>query len=289
MRLIGIMPVRNEEWVIGLSLRAALLWMDAIVVLNHCSTDGTADILAQVEGEHRGRVKVINESDPTWYEMAHRQKMLVAARKMGASHIGLIDADEVLTANIIPYVRQVAETLQPGVVLQLPWLCLWRSMEKIRSDAGSVWSRAEKSTAFADCDACHWKQRDGYEFHHTHPIGNRGFQRGFNRQQGGLFHLQFVRWRALLAKQALYKMTERIRWPNKAVSAIDDMYSATVSETGLEATDAPQGWLGPYSTLMRFLDLDESTAPWQETRCQEMWIEHGAETFDGLDLFGVVE
>src|SRR3954468_875088 len=97
MRLIATLPARNEDWCLGLSVRAALRWCDAVVVLNHASSDRTAKILCDVVAEVGNRLRVIHEPNPEWSEMSHRQRLLDEARSMGATHIAIVDADEVLT------------------------------------------------------------------------------------------------------------------------------------------------------------------------------------------------
>ena len=101
-------------------------------------------------------------------------------------------------------------------------------------------------------------------------------------------HLQHVRWDALLAKQALYQMIEVIRWPGREdPREIASKYRGTVDEAGLERTDAPPEWWAPYADIMHHLHLDRE--PWQAAECRRLWDIHGAYTFRGLDLFGVVQ
>ena len=38
MKIIGLMAARNEQWCLGLSARAALMWLDELVILDHAST-----------------------------------------------------------------------------------------------------------------------------------------------------------------------------------------------------------------------------------------------------------
>ncbi len=82
-------------------------------------------------------------------------------------------------------------------------------------------------------------------------------------------------------------MMERIRWPEKPVKTIDDMYSLTVRECRSASTSAaPEPWWEPYFPLLKHLDLNAE--PWQEAEVRRMWAEHGAEKFRGLDLYGVI-
>ena len=71
----GLIPMRNEGWIIGFSLRAALAWMDSIIVLNHASTDNTREILEEIQGEvGRERLTVIDHPDPIWRDVNQRQQ-----------------------------------------------------------------------------------------------------------------------------------------------------------------------------------------------------------------------
>src|SRR4051812_45806793 len=123
-RLVATMPVRNEDWILGLSLRALLMWVDAVVVGDHCSTDGTRAIIQQVMAEYPGRVLIRIESDPTWEEMRHRQCLLEDARSIGGTHIILCDADEILTGDLLPAIRDMVLDCPANATMQLPWLCL---------------------------------------------------------------------------------------------------------------------------------------------------------------------
>ncbi len=51
MKIVGLLPVRNEEWIIAYTLRALLRWVDEVIVLNHASTDRTGDILLEIAAE----------------------------------------------------------------------------------------------------------------------------------------------------------------------------------------------------------------------------------------------
>lgn len=285
MRLIALMAVRNESWVLGLSLRAVLRWCDSVVVLNHASTDDSVGIVIDVAEEHPGRVHLITEDNPVWLEMNQRQRMLEKARELGATHLAYVDADEVLTANLIPLMRPELEAMPPAGFLQLPMPCMWRSLYKYRDDP-SPFGRSVTMVAFRDDPSLSWQPRaDGYQFHSREPRGVKQFSRG-HRSIGGLMHLQFASWRRLVAKHARYKMMERVMYPEKSIAQIDQLYSMAPNEDGVSLVDAPAEWWAGYEDLVKHVDLNQ--IPWQEAECQRLWNEHGAEYFVGLSLFGVV-
>ena len=317
MHLICIMPVRNEDWVLGFSARAVLMWCDQLIVLNHASTDGTATILEVLANEYGNRITVLEDKQSVWTEMAHRQSLLIEARKQGATHIALVDADEVLTCNLLPTIRShVAETPR-NVILQLPWQCLRGNL--YRAHSTDVWGTAIVSMAFQDSPVWHWSagEQGGYDYHHRHPMG-RPLTVAYpvSRDSGGLFHLQFVNDRRLRAKQPLYKMQEVTRWPGRStVQAINTTYDRAVYAPPLVApaipivleqtqqerlhtrdaqyqlqpsnySEVPDSWWACYNSLLSELHVDAE--PWQEKECRRLWKTYGSGAFQGLNLYGVV-
>lgn len=314
MRLIAMMPVRNEDWVLGLSLRVVLMWCDEVVVLLHACTDRSIQIAIDVQQEHaRNRVVVLME-DGEWTEMQHRQRILETARERGATHLAIIDADEVLTGNLIDQVPLLARAAgpihqhsQPATILELPGYNLRNpallgkpQLGFVAKDAGlcfyhsnGVWGNRWFSTAFEDDARLSWT---GDRFHHREPLGVALKQyRPIQQGQGGVMHLWGASERRLRAKHALYKVTERLRWPHKHVSQIDREYSWAIHgdkqnpSFGTPATwtysTVPESWWAPYAHLMKYLDLD--AVPYQEAETRRLVAEHGHEKFSALDLFGV--
>jgi glycosyltransferase involved in cell wall biosynthesis len=295
MKIVAIMPVRNEDWVLGLSARALLKWVDELVILDHCSTDGTDDIIYDLSKNY-GRIVRVFEHDPKWEEMRHRQRLLDVARTCGATHIVTIDADEVLSGNLLPYARDIVGNTPPGMVLQLPWITCRDSI--YQHHRSGLWAEQHASMAFVDDPKLHWQQRNGYDFHNRAPMGRPEVPfKPISHLQGGILHLQYSNRRRLLAKQALYKLTEIIRWPGRdSIDVINARYNWSVygqaqkpdwmSPLSFDLQVTPENWWEGYEDLMQHLHLD--AAPWQEAECRKLIEQHGRAKFAGLDLFGVV-
>lgn len=284
MKIVAIMPVRNEEWCIGLTARAILRWVDKLIILNHASTDGTMAILSQIRVHEEGsRIEWFSWGGDTWEEMRHRQMLLENARRCGATHIVHIDADELITCNLLPHMRSHFETLPRGMIMELPWICLRNGIGQ--QHGGGLWADQFASVGFLDDPIYHWQSEAGEEhFHHRHPKGRQMVPfRPVGRKDGGLFHLQFASERRLRAKQALYQITERLRWPERTPAD----YAMTVRESlASPAKVIPELWWNQYVDLLPHLNVDAE--PWQEQRCRDLVQEHGRAMFAGLDLFGVV-
>ena len=287
MKLVALMAARNEGYELGMTARAALMWCDAIVLLNHASADDTAQVIAEVEQEHPGRVVSLYEPDPVWREMTHRQMMLDHARHIGATHIAYVDADEILTGSLLESIRPWTAELPAGVMLMLPWLQLRDSLTEVMSTG--MWAQQNASVIFRDEPRLHWAARDGYDFHQREPLGRewgpRLYPVGRASRVDGLMHMQFVSMDRLRLKQLAYCLTERIRWPEKRAPAeIVAMYGRTVREAErASVAPTPGHWWQPYGHLKRYLDLDRE--PWQRAQCLEVLRAHpGVEC--GLDDFG---
>ena len=175
MKLAAIMPVRNEDWVLGFSARAALRWCDLLVCLNHASTDRSRAILEELATEYPGRVLIVDHEDPEWREMEHRQWLLTIARQYDATHIALVDADEVLCGDSLPHVRAQIERLPAGRCVNVRMYCMWRGIQQYRTDPGSVWSnRRDLALAFCDAPRLAWAAaEDGYQHHARAPQHSR--------------------------------------------------------------------------------------------------------------------
>lgn len=310
MKIIGLMAARNEDWVIGLSARAALMWVDELVVLDHASTDRTPRILNDILECYPGRLTILREESPVWEEMRHRQRMLEEARARNATHIAYVDADEVLTGDLLGLdgtnsIRSLYHGCPPQCVLQIPWLALRGSIGQVH--ISGPWADGQNaSIGFMDAPELHWAARgsEKYDFHHRHPMGRALVPwtplGAMGPRRSGLMHLQFVSGRRLRAKQALYKVQEVLRWPGREpVEMVNQRYSLAVYgsyrpdagwQQRLDASmdGAPiTPWWEPYQRLMQY--FRPHAVPWQEAEVLKALQEHGPKPFVGLDLFGIGE
>jgi len=296
VKLINLLPVHQEAWILGLSLRALLEFCDEVIVLLHACTDGSGAIAREVANE-TGRVLIIEDSDPVWREMPQRQRMLEEARRRGATHISTLDCDEILTGNLLSDIRMHIGRLAPRSVLELPGYNLRHGIKHYH--ANGVWGQRWFSAAFADDRRLGW---NGDRFHHREPMGPIIRRRFIQHGGGGIMHLWGASERRLIAKHRAYKMSEVLRWPAKSRMEIDAMYSLAIhGQPGTNAmsggfgtpsnwmyANVPGAWWEPYRDLMSYLDLN--SPPAAERECERLIAEHGADKFAGLDLFeGICE
>jgi hypothetical protein len=282
VKLVGILPVRNEDYILGLTLRAALMWCDLVIVLEHCSYDRTSEILDEVLAEEPRRLHIEVNHYSDWHEMEHRQRLLDVARFHHATHIAIIDADEILTGNLLPRIREFVEATPKGAMLQVPGYNLRHGINEYHSNG--IWGNRWFSAAFPDSPRFGWA---GDRFHSREPGQFQSF-RPIRQGQGGVMHLWGASEKRLVAKHRLYRVTERIRWPDKPVAEIERMYSWATDGSGnkgdtpaeWEFAPAPIEWWSPYAHLLRHLDVNAE--PWQDAEADRLIAEHGIDYFKGL-------
>jgi glycosyltransferase involved in cell wall biosynthesis len=92
MAVFGITMVKDEADLIEGTLRHMAGEVDRIVVADNGSTDGTRDIIAELEGELD--LDVVDDPDPAYYQSAKMTALAARAAEQGATWIVPFDADE---------------------------------------------------------------------------------------------------------------------------------------------------------------------------------------------------
>jgi len=316
MKLVGLMCVRSEDWILGASLRAALGWCDEVVIVDHNSADGTFDIINEVSRDNPWRIhyslwrpmeekeltsqhegsrtllhahpgkswtaQVPSDDESKWDEMTMREHSLLLGRKHGGTHFAMIDADEILTANLIDRVREDVRTLKPGEVLDYP-LYAMRTLDEYQDD-DTEWSRGVMSTVFMDAPGISWRPAmDGYHFHARVPKGCGKRVTPVAWKDGGVMHLQFANRRRLVAKHCWYRMTETIRYPGRNTAEQLNTKYDNALKVPKHLSVAPLEWWGNYPRDLIAL----SGWPWHEGEIYKMIQKYGKDAFSGLDLKGL--
>ena len=148
-KIIGLMPVRNEEAIIEQALRALAVYTDAIVVLNDASTDSTGAIvekLAPICHVEKIITKEVWQRD----EKGDKNALLQAGRALGGTHFIFIDADELFSAECARgnnWLRRQILALKPGQAMSFPMMNVWDGVTQYRDDAL--------------CNPRHWRWRIG--------------------------------------------------------------------------------------------------------------------------------
>lgn len=89
MTVIGIAMVRDEADIVEHTVRHMLTQVDQVIIANNCSTDGTREILEQLD------VVLVDDPDPAYYQARKMTALATRAAVAGADWVIPFDADEV--------------------------------------------------------------------------------------------------------------------------------------------------------------------------------------------------
>lgn len=118
MKIIAMLPAKNESWVLEHSLKS-LSFCDEIIAIDDNSTDSTRAIL---EKYNCTIVELDTSTQVGWKEYEIRSYLLHVARQRGATHLVAIDADEAFSDQFVKDARDILQKLSPGESLALPWV-----------------------------------------------------------------------------------------------------------------------------------------------------------------------
>lgn len=131
MKIISLMPVKNEEWILNLSLRQLSEISDEVIILNDNSSDKTTEV-AKV---YKNCTVLDYKEKENFVNMSRRRNILLEqGRKMGGTHFVILDADECFSDDFQKDIRNTLSKLSKGQALCLPWTFVFKYGEQIVID-----------------------------------------------------------------------------------------------------------------------------------------------------------
>lgn len=280
-KIVGLVPIKNEENMIENCLRALACYTDAIVVLDDVSEDRTLEIVESLKDECNIE-KIIKKK--VWFrdEPGDRNKLLQTGRALGGTHFVVIDADEMFTANCVEnnYLRNKILELQPGDQLRIHWIRLWRTIDVLRRD-----NAVYKECIFCDDEKC-WYESG---FIHTKRIPD-SLKAGelktiTDHASYGLLHFQSVNWENIRIRKAWYQCLELIREPRYTPDSINRVYQDMINEEKLQLLDCPSAWYDGYGFFDK--EAPAKLETWKKKQMLQWFQEYGRDYFADLDIWDI--
>ena len=240
MKVIGILPFKNEEKFLPTYLSNVQPICDEIIAVDDHSTDNSRQIM-----EDAGViVKGYDDTEKLkggWTCGLIRQHLFNYAREAGGTHFVCLDADETFTSNFIPIARDIMSQLNPGEKVYMQWLALWKSYTAYRDDY-TVWSRNFKDFIVADHPDLDYSYGYMCEGRTIGP-NNDDTLRKLEVEHGGVLHYQFSCFNNFLLKQAWCQVGELVQQGPGALGAINSKYSICYQDQNVGMKEMLSDWI----------------------------------------------
>jgi hypothetical protein len=276
MKVIGLMPVRNEAWVLRQSLRSLTGFCDVVIVNDQRSDDESRAICREFP-----RVVLLESSTSDVCERA-RWPLLDAARSYdGANLLWWSDADEIVSPRLMSaFLQAHASRLTPGTVVECLFYHLWGSAGRYRDD-GSMYQPHWKALGWVD------DRRTDFDRSVTMPLHEpRVAAAGTDtiRADGvPVFHLQWLLPRRNQMKQAWYRCAEMMDG-RKSASEINRQYAITLPPRHAATSRVPREWVADVTFPDTAIDREPS---WHEGDVRRWFDERGVEFFEPLEIWHI--
>ena len=275
MKIIALFPVKNDAWILPVTIPQLKLFADEIICLDGGSTDGTKELL-----ESYG--VVVHDQDLTNINYSSwRQELLDAGRQRGGTHFIWLDADEAFTSNFLPHFIHELTKLKPGQKLVMKWICLWKSARVQRIDP-CVWSNLYKDFVFCD---------DGTSMfgttmlHEGRTPGDTTAESSIivNPTIGAVLHFQFAAFTRFQIKQVFQRCREYVLGHGTA-RRLNHKYRETLDDEKAATEKIPTSWLSGIEGIDSIVDTDSA---WYHTEIINYFNKKGIEFFEPLEIWHV--
>ena len=277
MKILGLMLVKNDAWILRTTLPSLLKFVDGLIALDGQSDDGSRDLLTSV-----GATILEQPEGPVDFS-SWRDALLRESRRQGGTHLVWLDADEAFTSQFLPQFRHRLARMQRGQKLVLDWLCLWKNPRHLRSDQ-SIWSVLPKDFVFCDDGTSAF---DGTRLHERRTPGTNDERRLIRipRTEGAVLHFQFVPFQRYQTKQAFLRCQEWLHGTGSAAE-INAKYAITLDDPRAFCQPVPPEWLEGLTGLDQLVAMDDNR---YRQPVIEMFHLHGILHFEPLAIWHIPE
>jgi hypothetical protein len=276
VKIIALLPVRNEEWVLRHSLACLCAFCDVVLVSDQASTDRSREICGEF-----ANVEVIASPASFIAEQARARLWGVARQYEGENLIWCTDADELVPPAAARAFFAGREHWQPGTVIDCFYAHLWESPRLYR-DVTPPYHPYWKSIAIVDDRRVNYGSDRTLPIHEERVPVREGMPRV--RAEGvPVLHLQWLLPTRNQVRQAWYRCREFMAG-NRSALAINAHYSSTFHPSAASTSPVPPAW----TEGVTFPDFRVDREPaWQEREIVGWFDERGIECFEPLEIWSV--
>lgn len=274
MKIIALVPVKNEGWILPTYISSMIKIADEIIALDDNSDDDSRKILED------NKVFIIQPNKEQVVNMSQKRRLLLeSGRKRGGTHFIWLDADESFDEKFLRAGRGLIEKMLPGQKISLPWITLWKSIDTERIDG--VWKNNRKDVIVYDMPGYTFENKNLSEGRTQGPNNNII---DLDRKDGVILHFQFIDFDAAQAKQAWYRCIELLQ-NNKKPRNINNTYSVVRDTKKVITNQTQKDW---FKTI-QIPDVSSYRSNVFIKQILDLFEKHNILTFEPLDIWYIQE
>jgi len=274
MKILGMMPVRNERWVLPHSLACLSAFCDVVLVSDQRSDDDSREICRRFP-----KVVVLESTEIGVCEQA-RWQLLDAARDYDGFNLWWWnDADELVSPRLARAALQ--RDFPPGTALECLFYHLWNDAGHYRDDGSPYYGPHWKPMAIVDDRRTNYDRSSALPLHQPRVAVEEG--RALVRlPELPVFHLQWLVANHNQMKQAWYRCRELLNG-DRAVD-INAKYSITFPAPRARTSGVPPAWVEDIT----FPPSSADDGPcWQERDIDQWFAQYGPAFFERLEIWHI--
>lgn len=278
MKIIALLPVKNEAWVIEHTLASLSGFCDVILLNDQQSTDRTKEIAAGFP-----KAVWIESSESHICEQARWQLWDVARDYDGTNLLWCTDADELVSPRLARrFLDAHRAQLVGGAVIDCLYCHFWNSPARYRTGLGGAYAPHLKPVAIVDDRRVDYDRSRALPLHEERVPITAGAPR-LHAEEVPVMHLQWLLPNRSQARQAWYRCREWMQG-EKTAAVINEIYARTLPQVYVRTAPIPPAWLDDVTLPGTAIDAEPS---WQVAEVLRWFDERGITFFEPLEIWHV--
>jgi glycosyltransferase involved in cell wall biosynthesis len=278
VRVIALLPVKNEAWIIEHTLASLSGFCDVILVNDQQSTDGTREIAARFP-----KAVWIESAESHICEQARWRLWDVARHYEGANLVWCTDADELVSPRLVRrFLDGHQAELTGGVVIDSLYCHFWNGPDRYRTGLGGAYAPHLKPIAIVDDRRANYDRSRALPLHEERVPIAPGTRR-LKAEHVPVLHLQWLLPNRSQMRQAWYRCREWMQG-GRTAAAINEQYAHTLPERYVPTAPVPREWIDDVTLPATDVDAQPS---WHEADILRWFDKRGVAFFEPVEIWGV--
>ncbi len=278
MKIITLIPVKNEFDILQITIPIISSYSDIIIIADQFSIDGSRQFYQQFP-----KIRVIDNNQEGHYSSVRWALLDEARRIEGEKFILYIDADEFIPPLMFKNFMEQTK-IETGCIYSFSWTQLWKTTKYY--NYSRTWRDHFKPIAFLDDGTLDYNSTQSIISDHTARVPSF-FSDGHPAKivqvkNIPLIHLAWLSWDKMQMKQAWYRCAEFII--SKNANRINYIYSITLDSNKTQLESVPFEWL---KDLMIPEEIMTFQSKWHQNQIFEWFDKYGIQFFEPLQIWHI--